>query len=413
MKVSKKDKIILRELANKIAEISILPVQQKRKEMWTQLNNLEKVKPMVWINEIPWHEMDVDHELKLQTSDPFCRNIEDSFRKTIYQWKHMQGDMVIEPVIYCPLAISNSGFGISENSDILKMDADTTAPSRHFHPQMIKEEDVEKIKMPVVTHNKEKTEENCQAMLNIFDGILPVEKRGAPGFWFSPWDELITWTGVQEGLMDLIMRPAYIHKIMERLVQAYLRQLDQYEKQNLLSLNNNNARIGSGAYGYTDELPGHDYNPAHVRTSDLWGCGTAQIFSDVSPDMHWEFALQYEIRWMKRFALNYYGCCEPLHNKMEVLKKVPNLRKISMSPWADITKAREKGGDNYVFSIKPNPAILAEDIWRPDAARAELEQRLNQAKGCNVEIIMKDISTVYYKPQRLWEWAEIASEVSN
>ena len=26
---------------------------------------------------------------------------------------------------------------------------------------------------------------------------------------------------------------------------------------------------------------------------------------------------------------------------------------------------------------------------------------------------MKDISTVRYQPQRLWEWARIASEVAN
>jgi hypothetical protein len=29
-----------------------------------------------------------------------------------------------------------------------------------------------------------------------------------------------------------------------------------------------------------------------------------------------------------------------------------------------------------------------------------------------VEIIMKDISTVRYKPERLWDWARIAMEVA-
>lgn len=31
--------------------------------MWKKLNGLEKVKPMIWINEIPWHEMNIDDEL--------------------------------------------------------------------------------------------------------------------------------------------------------------------------------------------------------------------------------------------------------------------------------------------------------------------------------------------------------------
>jgi hypothetical protein len=31
--------------------------------------------------------------------------------------------------------------------------------------------------------------------------------------------------------------------------------------------------------------------------------------------------------------------------------------------------------------------------------------------ACHVELIMKDISTLRYKPQRLWEWSRIAMEV--
>ena len=43
---------------------------------------------------------------------------------------------------------------------------------------------------------------------------------------------------------------------------------------------------------------------------------------------------------------------------------------------------------------------------------AELTEVLDHAgDGCHVEFIMKDISTVRYKPERLWEWAEIAMEV--
>jgi hypothetical protein len=49
-----------------------------------------------------------------------------------------------------------------------------------------------------------------------------------------------------------------------------------------------------------------------------------------------------------------------------------------------------------------------------DKARAELENVLKKtkAKGCMVEVIMKDISTVNYEPNRLWEWAEMASELT-
>jgi len=36
--------------------------------------------------------------------------------------------------------------------------------------------------------------------------------------------------------------------------------------------------------------------------------------------------------------------------------------------------------------------------------------KLAAARGCNVEVIFKDISTVCHEPSRLWEWSRIASE---
>lgn len=411
MGTSKEDKDILQRLAEEVAEIASLPIHRDKIAMWERLNGLERVKPMLWINEIPWHEMDVDDELKLQTVDPFCRSYETQLRQIIYQWKHMRGDMVVEPVIYCPLVIHDTGFGIGEDVDVVKTDAGNPVISRHFHPQIQNEDDIEKIKMPRVAYDAQATEDNYQRTKDIFDGILKVEKRGRPGFWFAPWDELIRWWGVQEAMMDMVLRPELVHKAMDRLVQANLYRLDQYEAMNLLALNNNNTRIGSGGLGYTDELPQADYNPSHIRPLDLWGNGTAQIFSDVSPQMHEEFALQYEIRWMKRFGLNYYGCCEPLHKKINILRKIPNLRKISMSPWADVKEGAANIGKDFVFSYKPSPAIFAVDQWDLEAARDNLIDAMEKTKECAVEIIMKDISTVRYKPQRLWEWAEMAAEV--
>jgi len=208
------------------------------------------------------------------------------------------------------------------------------------------------------------------------------------------------------------MRPELVHMAMKRLTQAYLHRLDQYEDQDLLSMNSDNTRVGSGGYAYTSALPNADKQRLGAPTQHLWGNAAAQVFSDVSPKMHVEFALQYERRWLDRFALTYYGCCEPLHLKVDMLRSVPNLRKISMSPWIDVEKAAEAMGGDFVFSHKPNPAIFLDTNWSPDNARQALVDVLDRAKGCVVEIIMKDVSTLQYKPQRLWQWAEIASQVS-
>ncbi len=413
MRVSQKDRDILRKLGERKASAAALPIQETRKQMWGRLNNLDPVKPMVWLNEVCWHEMNYGDELTLQTEDAFCRGVERDLRRTLYQWDHMQADMVVENVIYSPLAIEDSGFGIDEQVDIVRTDEASDIVSRHFNVQIGDESDVEKIHMPVVRHDESETETVYQAMCHVFGDILPVVKRGAPGFWFAPWDFLIRLTGVEQGLMDLALRPGYIHKVMDRLMAAYLHRLDQYEELGLLSLNNDNTRIGSGAYGYTSQLPASGFDPGHVRAVDLWGSATAQIFSEVSPAMHEEFALGYERRWLERFALTYYGCCEPLDRKMAVLRKIPNLRKISMSPWVDVNRAVEEIGRDYVYSMKPTPAVFADpQVWNPEGVREDLRRTLAATRDCRVEIIMKDISTVCYKPQRLWEWARIASEVT-
>jgi len=96
---------------------------------------------------------------------------------------------------------------------------------------------------------------------------------------------------------------------------------------------------------------------------------------------------------------------------MGMLRKIPNLRKVSMSPWVDLDRAVKEVAGDYVFSRKPSPAVLAEDNWHPDAARADLAHFLDKARGCHIEIIMKDVSTVRYRPQRLWEWEKIAMEL--
>jgi len=412
-KVSKKDQDILRKLAARQAEIAALPVHEMTEMEWRRVNALKPGRPLVWIGQIPWHEMNVNDELTCQAEDEFCRGLEWQLRAGLYQWEHARGDMVVEPVIYSPVVIRDTGFGIGEDARYVKVDTQSDISSREFHPQIQDLADIEKIKMPEVTVDEETSKLNYEILHKLFDGILRVERYGVGAQWFAPWDELIRWWGVEQAMMDMVERPELVHAAIDRLVSAYLCRLDQYVELNLLSLNNGNFSVGSGGPGFTDDLPQKDFDPGTVTTKVQWGNATAQIFSDVSPEMHWEFALQYEMRWLERFGLTYYGCCEPLHLKMDILKKVPNLRKVSMSPWVNIEKAIPHMAGHYVFSYKPNPAVLATDTWNLGHARQVLREALEKPckNGCVVEVILKDISTVRYEPKRLWGWADMAKEV--
>ena len=411
IRLSKGDTDLLRRLAGELAEIAALPVHAEKARLWQKLNDLDSERPMVWINEIPWHEMDVDDELTLQAEHPWAREQEAELRRTLYQWRHLPGDMVVSDFLACPLAIHSTDFGIIEDVDVAKTDDASDVVSRTFHVQIQDFDDLDKIQMPTVTHNEQATELRHAAMCEVYGGILPVRKMGQTHIWFTPWDYLIRWWGVTEAMMDLIERPGLVHAAVDRMVDAWMAELDQFVEMNLLALDCNNTRIGSGGYGYTDELPGADFDPARVKPVNMWGCSNAQIFSEVSPEMHWEFALKHDLRWLERWGLTYYGCCEPLDRKLAILQSVPNLRKISASPWCDAARVVTEIGTDYVISHKPSPAILAEDAWRPEQARADLRAFLDATEGqCHVELIMKDISTVRYRPQRLWEWAAIAME---
>ena len=412
--LSARDTDVLRRLAEELAAIAALPVHREKAALWQKLNDLDSARPMVWINEVCWHEMDVDGELTLRCEHPWAREQETELRRTLYQWRHLPGDMILSDYLACPLAIHSSDFGIMEQVDLAKTDEANDVVSRHYHIQIRDFPDLEKIKMPAITHYVQATAYRLAAMNEVYAGILPVRKTGQTHIWFTPWDWLIRWWGIQEAMLDLIDRPDLVHAAVERMTDAWIVELDQFVAMNLLELDCNNTRIGSGGYGYTRNLPGKDFDPDCVKPQNMWGCSNAQIFSEVSPEMHWEFAVKHDLRWLSRWGLTYYGCCEPLDGKMEVLRRIPNLRKISVNFRCNLDRVASQIGPDYVWSYKPNPAILAEDRWRPEAARGEMVAVAEKASGvgAHVEFIMKDISTVRYHPERLWDWASIAMEVS-
>jgi hypothetical protein len=227
---------------------------------------------------------------------------------------------------------------------------------------------------------------------------------------FPLWDWIVHWHGAENCILDLVDRPGFVHELMSRLTGANMRLVDQLEEQGLIEPNRSTVVCSAT---YTDELPGPHFDPTKPRARDTWTFAFAQIFSTVSPAMHEEFEIDYVKELCARFGLVYYGCCEPLHDKIDIIRKVPNVRKISISPWADVRLSAERMGGDFVMSRKPNPAFVAADNWDPALIKRDLESTIEicSDSGCPVELILKDISTVEYHPERLWEWERIAMDV--
>jgi hypothetical protein len=409
MSVSQKDRDTLRGLAAQVAEIAALPVQQETISLWKALNGLKPVRPMVMIDQICWHEMEVNGELVLQTEDDFSREIETNLRRTLYSWRHMPVDMVVEPVVEVPKVIRGEGFGLQVVERAAVLDPANDVYSHAYVDQLETEADLKKIRAPEVRLEEEVTAQREESAHEVFDGTLDVRMQGRfPEF--HPWDFIVGWHNPQQSLLDLVERPEFMHQLMSHLTEVNLSWLDQLEEQGLLGVGQQRVHC-TGAY--TDELPAPGFDPTHLRAKDIWTFGMAQIFAAVSPAMHKEFWLDYAAKWYSRFGLGYYGCCEPLDEKIDIIRDLPHVRKISMSPWVDVERGAERIGGDFVFSRKPSPAFLARDPWDPVAVEADLRETLEACArhGCPVELILKDISTVRYEPQRLWEWAEVAMRV--
>ncbi len=408
------DRDIIRRLAEQVAQIAALPIQRQTINEWKRLNGLRPGKPMVlvYLTESPMSELDAQGELTPRTTHDFCRLVESELRLRLFQWKHARGDMVMEPVFYCPYVTHDSGYGLTAQEDIAITDPTSSIMGHRYHTQIRNEKDVEKIQPPTVMCDWDQTEQNYRGACELLGGILAVEKRGLPGYELAPVDELFVWLGIEEGMACLVERPELFHMAMERLTAAHLRRLEQLKALNLFTASFGGGRkTVSGGLAYTDELPRKGGDPLRPRLTDLWGGGAAQIFTAVSPDMHEEFALAYEKRVINQFGLAAYGCCEALHHKIHILKRnLPNLRKVSVTPWADVDAAVANIGDTLVFTHKPNPAVLAADRWDIDAVRKDFREFLAKTRGCIVEITLKDVSTMRNEPHRVFQWAQMASE---
>jgi len=404
---SNSDVSIVRDLARRLAEIAALPVQDQKRELWRRLNALRPDRPMVMIDQVCWNEMNIDEELTLRCADPECRRWEERLRRTLYQWRHFPVDMVVEPFVRVPKAVHNSGFGITVREETAVTDPTNSVVGHRYVNQFRGEQDLAKIQTPRITHDPDETARRLALAAELFDGLLEVRPWGVDPY-LSLWDPLSTWMGVEAALYALVDTPEFMHRILGRVTDGYLAMLDQLERQGLLCGPQSLIHC-TGAYA--DELPADGYDPESPRTKDIWMFGLAQMLATVSPAMFREFEVEYASRICARFGLVYYGCCDPLDRKMAEVRMIPNVRKVSMSPWVDQDRGAAEIGGEFVYSRKPSPALLAGDRFDADRVREDLlaTREVCRRHGCPLEYILKDISTVRYQPT---EWARIAMEVA-
>ena len=401
------DTQILRPLAYAYAQAAESAANDERRLLHRAVNDLKMVRPVVLIDEIPFHELDFDGSLTLRCTDPVLREAEDFFRKKLFQWKYFPADMILTPYYPVYKVMTSTGIGLEVEEKTLATDENNYIVSHEYHDRLATPEDLAKIRIPEIGYDEAATRAVFDKIANAVGDLIPVRITGHNAY-SSMWDEISFYRGVTPLLIDLAERPEFSHAIIRKFTDIELSVSEQMERLGLYEPNPIGIHCTAAL---CSELPGEsDGGP--TRRSQVWGRGMAQIFGSVSKAMHEEFDIAYMKEVFAPFGLTYYGCCEPLDRKIDILEQLPHLRKIGVSPWADVDVAAEAIGGKYVLANKPNPASVAA-VLDEDALRKEISRTLAACKrnGCSCDIVLKDISSAGYKLDNLVRWEKTVMEL--
>lgn len=406
--ITQRDKRILRDLAKRVTEIANFPIMAKRREIWKRHNRLERVRPMILVfPEGSWQEL--LPQSVLCCDEKRARRIEWELRRRIYHFEHIHDDVVIEKVWVVKKTVTTSEWGLEPKHT----GSDNPTGAWGFDPVIKKPNDLKKLKFPQIEYDEKSSEDNFLEAQELFGDILDVKSKGISHISFHLMNLYCQLHGLEQIMWDMHDEPNMLHEAMAFLEEGHRRLVQQYIDLNLLSLNNNETYHSSGGVGYSTELPKPNYDLQRIRPSDMWASAEAQEMAQVSPEAHAEFILPYEKRLLEPFGLNGYGCCEDLTNKLDYVFTIPNLRRISISPWADVDKCAEKLQGDYIFSWKPQPMDLVGN-FDPQKVREYIKHTLDVTRDCVIEMILKDTHTCENRPKRFTQWTDIAQDlVSN
>lgn len=405
---NKREILVLRDLSRKYFALAKEDRNSEKINLHKNVNDLNQTRPVVLLNELPWAEMNIDHKLDFCCSDPILRKVEIFLRQNLFQYSDFPADMYLLPYIPVEKIIEVENIGVDISEKILSRDDGNHIVSHEYRDQLNDEEKLEKLRIPRIQYNKEKTLHHFNKISDILGDIIPVKLKGVDFYNVTSWDVISTFRGVTPLLMDLIERPEFTHGMVRIFTDIALSQLEQYEKLGLFEDDPYSLHHTPIANSTLKPL-----NEDKITRKNIWGRGAAQIFASVSKKMRKEFDIVYMKETIGQCGLVYYGCCEPLHDMIDIVEEIPNLRKISITPWADVDQAAAVIGKKYVLSSKPNPSSVAGANLDENALRKEIKRILDAAhrNDCNMDIVLKDVSSCGHNPKNILRWEQIVMEM--
>ena len=394
---------VLRILAGQAAELAARPIEAEKRALWTQHNALRPTRPVIFCDpENAWNEIIPAETLACQ--NPIARAWEFHLRKQVFWGAEMGDDYTLLPFFPVEHVRQELDWGLRQ----VQIGGENGGAYRWNAPVKT-EQDLDRLHFPLLRVDFAATQRLAELAQSIFGDLLPARVKTSWWWTLGLTQTLVYLRGLEQMLYDMSDNPLLMHRLMALLSQGTAALLDALQAAGLLYSNCDGSYVGSGGLGWSDELPAPGFN-GQVRTQDMWALGVSQESIGVSPRMFADLIFPYQRPLLERFGLTCYGCCEPVDNRWPILKQIPNLRRVSVSPWSDRAKMAENLGDRYVFSMKPNPASLAMDTFDEERIRLALRRDMQITRGCCVEVIMKDNHTIRRDPSRVVKWVRIARE---
>jgi hypothetical protein len=393
----------LRALAGQAAELAARPIEVEKQALWKLHNALQPTRPVIFCDpENAWNEIIPAETLACQK--PIARAWEFHLRKQVFWGADMGDDYTVLPFFPVEHVHQELDWGLRQ----VQIGGKDGGAYRWDAPVKT-EEDLDRLHFPLLRVDFAATQRLAELAQSIFGDLLPARVKTSWWWTLGLTQTLVYLRGLEQMLYDMSDNPLLMHRLMALLSQGTAALLDALQAAGLLFLNCDGSYVGSGGLGWSDELPTQG-SGGQVGTQDMWALGESQESIGVSPRMFAELIFPYQLPLLQRFGLTCYGCCEPVDNRWPILMQLPNLRRVSVSPWSDRAKMAENLGDRYIFSMKPNPASLAMDTFDEERIRQALRRDLELARDCRVEIIMKDNHTIRRNPSRVVKWVRIARE---
>jgi hypothetical protein len=397
-----RDRTLLRDLAKAYADAARDPRQNERRDLWRRHNSLKPTRPLIYVRAFAWHEMP---ESACRCEDPFLRAHEAHLRHHLY-WYGLNDDSIFEPWITARAVLTCSGWGVS---GIKHRSGDAHGSYKEDYP--LKElSDIEKLRVPWHGIDEAKTAEQVRRLEDAVGDILPVNVDRGPAYHMWTADlstDLGHLRGIENIMLDMMDNPEWLHRLAAFMSAGVKKAQDEAEAAGDWGLCNHQNQ----AMPYAEELPDPAANVRGVPRRKLWAYMAAQEFTLISPAMHEEFLLRYQIPILKEFGLVAYGCCEDLTNKIAMLRQIPNLRRIAVSPFANVARCAEQIGRDYVISYRPSPADMVSYGFDENRIRTILRRDLTACRGLHVDITLKDVETVQNDASRVRRWVGITREV--